>query len=193
MKIAGQNVLIRRGSIKRLDLQTTYRYRAKHFRIYSYWRGLPYFVVTSSENMRVSHSGTSNLNILETFKHFWPASEPCKQRTIGVRDSIFSVPALHTRIYPPYNLQSMGIHSLSTLVFQNCVNYRWNMEIALQNVLFWMGSIKRLDLQTTYRYRAKHFRIYSYWSGLSYFVVTKVWEYAGQSQRDVKRENSWNF
>ena len=173
MEIAGQNVLIWRGSIKRLDLQTTYRYRAKHFRIYSYWRGLPCFVVTRSENMRVSHSGTSNLNILEIFKHFWPASEPCKQRTIGVRDSIFSVPALHTRIYPPYNSQSMGIHSLSTLVFQNCVNYRWNMEIALQNVLFWMGSIKRLDLQTTYRYRAKHFRIYSYWSGLSYFVVTR--------------------
>ena len=78
MEIAGQNVLFWMGSIKRLDLQTTYRYRAKHFRIYSYWSGLPYFVVTRSENMRVSHSGTSNVKILEIFKHFWPASEPCK-------------------------------------------------------------------------------------------------------------------
>ena len=58
------------GSIKRLDLQTTYRYRAKHFRIYSYWRGLPYFVVTRFENMRVSHSGTSNLKILEIYQTF---------------------------------------------------------------------------------------------------------------------------
>ena len=61
---------IGRGSIKRLDLQTTYRYRAKHFRIYFYWSGLPYFVVPRSENMRVSHSGTSNVKILEIFKHF---------------------------------------------------------------------------------------------------------------------------
>ena len=87
--------------------------------------------------------------------------------------SIFSVPALHIRTCPPDNSQSMDKHSLATLVCQIWVNYRWNMEIAGQNVLFWMGSIKRLDLQTTYRYRAKHFRIYSYWRGLPYFVVTR--------------------
>ena len=56
------------GSIKRLDLQTTYRYRAKHFRIYFYWRGLPYFVVTRFENMRVSQSGTSNVKIHEIYQ-----------------------------------------------------------------------------------------------------------------------------
>ena len=87
--------------------------------------------------------------------------------------SIFSVPALHTRTYRSYNSPSMDMHSLATLVCQICVNYRWNMEITWQNVLFWMGSIKRLDLQTTYRYRAKHFRIYFYWRGLPYFVVPR--------------------
>ena len=86
--------------------------------------------------------------------------------------SIFSVPALHTRTYPPYNSQSMDMHSLATLVCQIWVNYRWNMEIAGQNVLFWRGSIKLLDLQTTYRYRAQHFSIYSYRIGLPYFVST---------------------
>ena len=173
MEIAGQNVLFWMGSIKRLDLQKTYRYRAKQFRIYSYSSGLPHFVVTRFENMRVSHSGTSNVKILEVFKHFWPALEPCKLRTNRVMGSIFSVPALHTRTYPPYSSQSMDMHSLATLVCQIWVNYRWNMEIAGQNVLIWGGSIKRLDLQTTYRYRAKHFRIYFYWRGLPYFVVAR--------------------
>ena len=143
--------------------------------------------------MRVSHSGTSNVKILEVFKHFWPALEPCKLRTNRVMGSIFSVPALHTRTYPPYSSQSMDMHSLATLVCQIWVNYRWNMEIAGQNVLIWGGSIKRLDLQTTYRYRAKHFRIYFYWRGLPYLGSCKVWEYASQSPRDLKRENSWNF
>ena len=63
MEIAGQNVLFRRGSIKRLDLQTTYRNRVEIFRIYSYRSGLPFSVDTRSGLMRVSHSGTSNLNI----------------------------------------------------------------------------------------------------------------------------------
>ena len=87
--------------------------------------------------------------------------------------SIFSVPALHTRTYRPYNSPNLDMHSLATLVCQIWVNYRWNMEIAGQNVLYWMGPIKRLDLQTTYRYRDKHFTIYSYWRGLPHFVVTR--------------------
>ena len=154
--IAWQNVLFWRGSIKRLDLQTTYRYRAVPFWIYFYRIELPYCVVTRSDHMRVSHNGTSNLKILEIFKHFWPALEPCKQRTSRVRGSILSVLVLRTHT------------SLS-----NWVKYRWNLVIAWQNVLFWRGSIKRLDLQTTYRYRAVPFWIYFYRIELPYCVVTR--------------------
>ena len=76
--IAGQDVLFWRGSIKRLDLQTTYRYRAETFRVRFYRIALQSYVVTRSNPIRVSHSGTSNLKLLEMFNHFWPASEPCK-------------------------------------------------------------------------------------------------------------------
>ena len=58
------------GSIKRLDLQTTYRYRAEIFRIYSYRKELQSCVDARSDLMRVSHCGTSNLNILQIFNHF---------------------------------------------------------------------------------------------------------------------------
>ena len=67
--IAGQNVLFWRWSIKRLDLQTTYRYRAVIFRIYSYRAGLPSFVDTRSDLMRVSYSGTSNWKFLKFWKY----------------------------------------------------------------------------------------------------------------------------
>ena len=70
MVIAGQNVLFRSGTIKRLDLQTTYRYMVETFRIYSYRKELQSCVDTRSDLMRVSHNGTSNLNILEISKHF---------------------------------------------------------------------------------------------------------------------------
>ena len=50
--------------------------------------------VTRSNLMRVSHSWTPKLNILEILKHFWPASEPCIQATIKGMDFIFPVPAL---------------------------------------------------------------------------------------------------
>ena len=65
--IAWQNVLFRRGSIKRLVLQTTYRYKDEPFRNYLYGRGLPYCVVTRSDLMRVSHSRTPNWKFLK----FW--------------------------------------------------------------------------------------------------------------------------
>ena len=38
--------------------------------------------VTRSDLMRVGHSWTPKLNILEILTHFWPASEPCRQATI---------------------------------------------------------------------------------------------------------------
>ena len=58
------------GSIKRLDLQSTYRYRAEPFRVYSYMRGLHSVVVATSVYMRVSHSGRSNLKIPEILEIF---------------------------------------------------------------------------------------------------------------------------
>ena len=68
--IAWQNVLFRRGSIKGLVLQMTYRYRAEPFRNYFYRIGLPYCVVTRSDHMRVSHSGTSNWKFLKWLNIF---------------------------------------------------------------------------------------------------------------------------
>ena len=114
MVIAGQNVLFWMGSIK----------------------------VTTSNCTRISHSGTSKLKIPEILKIFWPASEPCREATSKYSDSIIPVPILPTRSYPPCKYEGMGMHSLDTLVCQSWGKYRWNMEIAGQNVLFWRGSIK---------------------------------------------------
>ena len=87
-----QNVLFWRGSIKRPDLQTAERYRAKSFRVDSNMIGPS--AVTRSDLMWVSHSWTPKLNILEILPHFWPASEPCRQATINDMDFMFPVPAL---------------------------------------------------------------------------------------------------
>ena len=79
-----------------------------------------------------------------------------------VRWSIFSVHTLPTGTYQSCKWEGMDMHSLATLVGQTWVKHRWNQVIAGQNVLFWRGSINRLDLQINYRYRAETFRIYSY-------------------------------
>ena len=84
MKIAGQNVLFWRGSIK----------------------------VATSDCMRVSHSGTSKLKIPEILKIFWPASEPCREATSKYSDSIIPVPILPTCSYPPCKYEGMGMHSM---------------------------------------------------------------------------------
>ena len=118
MEIAGQNVLFWRGSIKRLDLHMTYRYRAETFRVYFYRLGLPFCVVTRSDLMRVSHSGTSKLKIPEIFKICWPASEPCKQGTTRVKVSIFSMRPLRTPTYPLCKWEGISMHRLATLVCQ---------------------------------------------------------------------------
>ena len=173
MEIAGQNILFWRGSIKRLDLHMTYRYRAETFRVYFYRLGLPFCVVTRSDLMRVSHSGASKLKIPEIFKICWPASEPCKQGTTRVKVSIFSMRPLRTPTYPLCKWEGISMHRLATLVCQSWGKYRWNMEIAGQNILFWRGSIKRLDLHMTYRYRAETFRVYFYRLGLPFCVVTR--------------------
>ena len=71
MEIAGQKCPILKGSIKRLDLQSIYRYRAEPFRVYSYMMGLHSVVVFNvCLYMRASHNGTSNLKIPEILEIF---------------------------------------------------------------------------------------------------------------------------
>ena len=178
MEIAGQNVLFWTGSIKRLDFQTTYRYRAETFRFYSYRLGPLSCVDTRSDLMRVSQSGMSNVKIPEILQICWPASEPCREATSKYSGSIIPVPILRIHTYPPCNWEGIDMRSLVTVACQSWVKYRWNLVIAWQKVLFWRGSVKRLVLQTTYRYRAERyrvepFRIYFYRIGLPYCVVTR--------------------
>ena len=61
---------ILKGSIKRLDLHSIYRYRAESFGVYSYMMGLHPVVVTTSVYMRASHSGRANLKIPEILEIF---------------------------------------------------------------------------------------------------------------------------
>ena len=123
--------------------------------------------------MRVIHSWTPQLNILEILKHFWPASEPCCQANIKDMDCIFPVRALRSHIYPPYNYEGMYMHSSSTVVCKIWGQFRWNLVLYVQNILFWRGSIKRPDLQTAYRYRAKPFRVDSNMIGSFTWAVTR--------------------
>ena len=123
--------------------------------------------------MRVSHSWTPKLNILEILKHFWPASEPCMQATIKDMDFIFPVPALRSVIYPPCKYESMDMHSWSTVVCQNWGQFRWNLVIYGSKCRILNGSIKRADLQTAYRYRDESFRVDSPMIGRSTCAVTR--------------------
>ena len=127
--IYGSKCPILKGSIKRADLQTAYRYRAESFRADSNMIGRSTCAVTRSDLMRVSHSWTSKLNIVEILKHFWPASEPCMQATIKDVDFIFPVPDLRSVIFPPCKYESMDMHSWSTVVYQNWGQFRWNLVI----------------------------------------------------------------
>ena len=81
--------------------------------------------------------------------------------------------ALRTRTYQLCNWEGIDMRSSATVVCQMWVKYSWNLVIAWQNVLFRRGSIKRLVLQMTYRYRAEPFRNYFYRIGLPYCVVTR--------------------
>ena len=171
--VAGQDVLFWRGSIKRLDLQTTCRYRAETSRVFSYRIELQSCVVTRSNLIRVSHSGTSNLKLLEMFNHFDLHRIPVSREPVGLLASFI--------------LCELPIHiptkSLNRKVWACIVQpqrpvkfggkYRWNLVIAGQDVLFWRGSIKRLDLQTTCRYRAETSRVCSYRIELQSCVVTR--------------------
>ena len=126
----GQNVLFWSGSIKLPDLQAAYRYRAKSFRVNSNMIGRS--AVTRSHLMRVSHSSTPQLNILEILKHFWPAPEPCRQANIKDVDCIFPVRTLPTIIYRPWKYKGMDMPSWSTVVCQIWGLFRWNLGLPVK-------------------------------------------------------------
>ena len=123
----GQNVLFWSGSINRPDLPTAYRYRTESFSVDSNVIGRSTCAVTRSHLMRFSHSWTPQLNILEILKHFWPASEPCRQANIKDMDWLFSVRALPSHIYPPCKYEGMDMHSWSTVVCQRWGQFCWNL------------------------------------------------------------------
>ena len=68
--------------------------------------------------MRVSHSWTPQLNILEILQHFWPASEPCRQATINHMGFMFPAPALPAVIYLPCKYKGVDMHNLATVLCQ---------------------------------------------------------------------------
>ena len=171
--IYGSKCPILKGSIKRPNLQTADRYRAESFRVDSNMIGWSTCAVTRSDLMRVSHSWTSKLNILEILKHFWPASEPCIQATIKDMDFRFPVPALRSVTHPPCKYVSMDMQSWSTVVCQTLGQFRWNLVIYVSKCPILKGSIKRPNLQTADRYRAESFRVDSNMIGWSTSAVTR--------------------
>ena len=80
-QLTGQNVLLWLGSIKPPHLQTAYRNRAEYFSVDSNIIGRSTCPITRPDLMRVSHSRTPKLNILEILIYFWPTSQACKQAT----------------------------------------------------------------------------------------------------------------
>ena len=127
--IYGSECHILKGSIKRPNPNTTDRQRAESFRVDFNMIGWSTCPVTRCDLMRVSHSWTPNLNILEILKHFWHASEPCIQATIKDMDFIFPLPALRSIIYPPCKYKCMAMHSWPTVVCQTWGQFRGNMVI----------------------------------------------------------------
>ena len=128
-EFTGQNVLFWRGSIKRADLQTAYRYRIESFRVDFHMIGWSAWVNTRSDHMQVSHSGTSQLNILEILKHFWPASEPCRQATNRNMYFIFLIRAIPPVPYPSCKQEVMSMHNLATVLCKVWWEFRWNLGI----------------------------------------------------------------
>ena len=90
----GSKCPILKRSIKRPDLPSAYGYSAVSIRDDSNMIEPYTWAVTMSDHMRVSHSWTPKLNILEMLTDFWPASEPCGQATINDMDFMFPVPSL---------------------------------------------------------------------------------------------------
>ena len=171
--IAGQDVLFWRGSIKRLDLQTTCRYRAETVRVCSYRIELQYCVVTRSNLIRVNHSGTSKSKLLEIFKHFDLHRSHVSREPPGLEAS-YMLCVLYINIpTQPLKRNVWACIVQPQLPVKVGDKYRWNLVVAGLDVLFWRGSIKRLDLQTTCRYMAETSRVFSYRIELQSCVVTR--------------------
>ena len=169
----GARCPVLKGSIKRLDLLTTCRYRAETSKVFSYRIELQSFVVTRSNRIGVSHSGTSNLKLLEMFNHFDLHRSPVSREPVWLWTS-----CILCELYIHIPTKSLNRKVWACIVqpqrpVKFGAKYRWNLVIAGQDVLFWRGSIKRLDLQTTCRYRAKTFRVRFYRIALHSFVVTR--------------------
>ena len=149
--------------------------------------------VTRSELMRVSHSWTPQLNILEISKHFWPASEPCRQANVKDMDFIFPVRTLPPLTCPPCKYEGMDMHSSSTVVCQIWGQFRWNLVLygskcpILKRVHQTARSPNGLSIQDwIIQRRFQCDRAIKLWS-------YKVSPYAGRSQLDITLEYSWNF
>ena len=133
------------------------------------------------------------LNILEILKHFWPASEPCRQTTIKDMDYIFPLPALRSITYRPCKYQSMEMHRWSTVVCQIWGQFRWILGIygskcrILKGVHQTGRSTNGLQIQGW----IMQGRFQCDWA--IYLCSYKVWPYAVQSQLDAKIEYSQNF
>ena len=127
--IYGSKCPILKGSIKRPDLPTAYRYRTESFSVDSNVIGRSTCAVTRSDLMRVSHSWTTQLNILEILKHVWPASESCRQANVQDMDCIFLVRTLPSITCPPCKYEGMGMHPLATVLCQSWGQFRWNLVI----------------------------------------------------------------
>ena len=116
------------GSIKRPDLQTAYGYRTESFSVDSNMIGRSTWAVARSDLMRVSHSWIPKVSILEILKHFWPASEPCRQATIMIWTLCF----LCLPCPPPLpsdrcKYEGMDMHNLATVLCQIWGQFRWNL------------------------------------------------------------------
>ena len=140
-------------------------YRAEPFRVYSYMIGLHSAVVTTSWLYACQSQRDVKCENSWNFRNILAASEPCREATSMYSDSKFPVRILRILTYQPCIYEGMDMHSVDTLVCQIWGKYRWIMEIARQNVLFGRGSIKRLDLQMTYRYRLKLSASIPIWQG----------------------------
>ena len=120
--IAWQNVRFRRGSIKRLVLQTTYRYTAEPFRNYFYRIGLPYCVVTRSDHMRVSHSGTPNWKFLKWLNIFDLHRSPVSREPVGL-----AAPYFLCLLYVPGYQRVIGKALTCVVQPRLSVKFGWNI------------------------------------------------------------------
>ena len=130
---------------------------AKSFRVASNMIGPS--TVIRSDLMRVSHSWTPKLNILEILTHFWPTSEPCRQATIKDMDFIFPVRTLPTLTYRPCKYEGMDVRSWSTVVCHIWGQFRWNLVLYGSKCPILKRVHQTARSPNGYRYRAKSFRV----------------------------------